>query len=68
MSDTVVLIHGLWMTPLSWEHWITRYEGRGMKVIAPGYPGIEAGEAGVAAIRNDPSPLANLGVREISTT
>lgn len=19
---TIVLIHGLWMTPLSWEHWI----------------------------------------------
>ena len=22
-ADTVVLIHGLWMTPLSWEHWVT---------------------------------------------
>jgi hypothetical protein len=22
--DTIVLIHGLWMTPLSWEHWIDR--------------------------------------------
>jgi alpha-beta hydrolase superfamily lysophospholipase len=27
--NTVVLIHGLWMTPLSWEHWIERYEARG---------------------------------------
>lgn len=62
---TIVLIHGLWMTPLSWEHWVTRYEQRGMNVITPGYPGIGSGEAGVAAIRNDPSPLANLGVREI---
>lgn len=24
-ADTIVLIHGLWMTPLSWEHWIERY-------------------------------------------
>jgi alpha-beta hydrolase superfamily lysophospholipase len=24
-ADTIVLIHGLWMTPLSWEHWIARY-------------------------------------------
>jgi pimeloyl-ACP methyl ester carboxylesterase len=24
-SDTVVLIHGLWVTPRSWEHWITHY-------------------------------------------
>ena len=22
MSETIVLIHGLWMTPLSWEHWV----------------------------------------------
>ncbi len=63
--DTVVLIHGLWMTPLSWEHWVTRYEGRGLKVITPGYPGIEPGTAGVEAIRRDPSPLAKLGVRDV---
>jgi len=53
------------MTPLSWEHWVARYEQRGMKVITPGYPGIEPGIAGVAALRKDPSPLANLGVREV---
>ncbi len=62
---TVVLIHGLWMTPLSWEHWVTRYEQRGMKVITPGYPGIQPGVEGVEALRKDPSPLANLGVQEI---
>src|SRR5215472_3573529 len=64
-ANTVVLIHGLWMTPLSWEHWVTRYEQRGLRVIAPGYPGIEPGTAGVEALRNDPSPLAKLGVREV---
>src|ERR671939_584030 len=37
--DTIVLIHGLWMTPRSWEHWIERYEGRGYHVLAPAYPG-----------------------------
>jgi hypothetical protein len=26
---TIVLIHGLWMSPLSWEHWKARFEGRG---------------------------------------
>lgn len=64
-ADTVVLIHGLWMTPLAWEHWISRYQQRGFKVVAPGYPGIEPGEAGVDALRRDPSPLANLGVRDV---
>ncbi|VWC57175.1 alpha/beta hydrolase [Burkholderia lata] len=64
-TDTVVLVHGLWMTPLSWEHWVTRYEQRGMRVITPGYPGVQPGTAGVEALRRDPSPLVNLGVREI---
>jgi pimeloyl-ACP methyl ester carboxylesterase len=53
------------MSPLSWEHWVERYRQRGMRVVTPGYPGIEPGEAGVAAIRNDPSPLAGLGVQAI---
>jgi len=64
-TKTVVLIHGLWVTPLSWEHWVQRYEARGMTVVTPGYPGIQPGEAGVAALREDPSPLAGLGVREV---
>jgi pimeloyl-ACP methyl ester carboxylesterase len=51
---TIVLIHGLWMTPRSWEHWIPRYEGYGYKVIAPTYPGF--GE--VEEMRADPSPIA----------
>lgn len=39
--DTIVLVHGFWVTPRSWEHWITHYEGKGFRVIAPGYPGFE---------------------------
>jgi pimeloyl-ACP methyl ester carboxylesterase len=51
MSQTppVVLIHGLWMTPLSWENWITRYEARGHEVLAPAWPGLD-GDLGVAEI------------------
>jgi len=64
-TDTVVLIHGLWMTPLAWEHWVTHYERRGLKVVTPGYPGIQPGTAGVEELRRDPSPLADLGVREV---
>jgi ABC-type oligopeptide transport system ATPase subunit len=64
-ADTIVLIHGLWMTPLAWEHWVKRYEERGFKVITPGYPGVEQGLAGVEALRRDPSSLADLGVREV---
>ena len=39
--DTIVLIHGFWVTPRSWEHWITRYESRGYRVLAPAYPGFD---------------------------
>ena len=24
--DTIVLIHGLWITPRSWEKWVEHYE------------------------------------------
>jgi alpha-beta hydrolase superfamily lysophospholipase len=34
--DTIVLIHGLWMSPLAWEHSVTRYEERGYTVLTLG--------------------------------
>ena len=59
--DTVVLIHGLWMTPRSWEHWVAHYEGRGYRVLAPTYPGFE-GE--VEALRADPAPIERVTIPE----
>jgi pimeloyl-ACP methyl ester carboxylesterase len=56
---TIVLIHGLWVTPRSWEKWIDRYTDRGYRVIAPAYPGLE-GE--VEALNADPSPIEDLTV------
>ena len=60
--DTIVLIHGLWMTPRSWERWTERYQGRGYTVLAPAWPGME-GE--VEALNADPSPIAGLHIEEI---
>jgi pimeloyl-ACP methyl ester carboxylesterase len=57
--DTIVLIHGLWMTPRSWEHWIDRYESSGYRVLAPAYPGLEVE---VEALRADPAPIEALTV------
>ena len=57
--DTVVLIHGLWMTPRSWEQWVPYYEGKGYKVLTPTYPGFEIE---VEALREDPSVIASLTV------
>jgi pimeloyl-ACP methyl ester carboxylesterase len=59
---TIVLIHGLWMTPRSWTLFRRFFEERGYHVLAPAWPRME-GE--IEDIRRDPSVLAGLGVREI---
>ncbi|MFP5369797.1 MAG: alpha/beta fold hydrolase, partial [Actinomycetes bacterium] len=59
---TIVLIHGLWMTPRSWEHWVDRYTAAGHTVLAPAWPGLE-GE--VEALRADPTPIARLDVTQV---
>jgi len=41
LAGTIVLVHGLWLTPRSWEHWVTRYAERGYRVLAPAWPGTE---------------------------
>jgi pimeloyl-ACP methyl ester carboxylesterase len=61
-KPTIVLIHGLWLTPRSWEGWIDRYQKAGYKVIAPSWPGLE-GE--VEAIRKDPSALKGLKLKTV---
>lgn len=60
--NTVVLIHGLWMTALSWEHWVERYEQRGFNVIARSWPGMEGD---IGALRADTSAIDDLGIEEI---
>jgi pimeloyl-ACP methyl ester carboxylesterase len=60
--ETVLLIHGMWMTPLSWEHWASRYTGQGHNVIAPAWPGLEAEPE---QLRRDPSPLRNLSITDV---
>jgi pimeloyl-ACP methyl ester carboxylesterase len=60
--DTIVMIHGLWMTPRSWEHWKERYEARGYTVHAPGWPGFDVE---VEALNADPSPMNDLGAEAV---
>lgn len=60
--DTIVLVHGFWVTPRSWEHWITHYEAAGYRVIAPAYPGFEVE---VEALNADPSPIEQVTVPKI---
>lgn len=62
MSDPIVFVHGLWMTPRSWEKYAERYTAAGYEVHAPSWPGLEGD---VEAIRADPSPLATLTITKI---
>ena len=59
--DTIVLVHGLWVTPRSWEDWKAHYEAKGYTVITPAYPGFEIE---VEALRENPEIIANLTVPE----
>ncbi|QXJ21339.1 alpha/beta hydrolase [Actinomadura graeca] len=63
--DTIVLIHGFWVTPRSWEHWITRYKAKGFRVLAPAYPGFEVE---VEALNADPTPIERLTVPGVLDT
>ena len=60
--DTIVLIHGFWVTPRSWEDWKARYESRGYTVLTPAYPGFEVE---VEALNADPTPIERLTVPAI---
>src|SRR5918911_4230463 len=60
--DTIVLIHGLWLTPRSWERWVDRYSSRGYRVLAPAWPGMEVE---VEALNADPSPIVRLTVDRV---
>ncbi len=60
--DTIVLIHGFWVTPRSWEDWKGRYEAQGYRVFAPAYPGFDVE---VEALNADPSPIEALTVPAI---
>jgi pimeloyl-ACP methyl ester carboxylesterase len=58
----IVLIHGMWMTPLSWEHWVSHYTDRGHHVLAPAWPGLDQEPE---ELRRDPSPLRGMDVTEV---
>ena len=61
-KPAIVLIHGLWMTSLSWENWVKRYTAHGYRVIAKSWPGMDID---IAELRRDPSAIATLGIEQI---
>jgi alpha-beta hydrolase superfamily lysophospholipase len=59
---TIVLINGLCMTALSWEHWVRHYGEKGYSVIAANWPGMERD---IELLRRDRSSFANHGLTEV---
>jgi pimeloyl-ACP methyl ester carboxylesterase len=61
-TNNIVLVHGLWMTPLSFEYWAHHYTERGHAVFAPSWPGMERD---IRALRRSPETYADIGFRRI---
>jgi len=59
---TIVLIPGLWVTALCWEHWVKHYSEKGYSVIAANWPGMDGD---IEQLRCDPSRFATLGLTEV---
>ncbi len=59
---TIVLIPGLWMTALSWEHWVKHYSEKGYCVVAPNWPGMKGD---IQQLRRDPNSFATLGLSDV---
>jgi pimeloyl-ACP methyl ester carboxylesterase len=63
-TKTIVLIHGMFMTPLCWEKWIPYYEAKGYRVFAPAWPGRDKSVEELRKIHPDPE-LAKLKLNHI---
>jgi alpha-beta hydrolase superfamily lysophospholipase len=59
---TIVLINGLWMTALCWEHWVKHYSNKGYCIVARSWPGMEGG---IEQLRRDRGSFASLGLKDV---
>jgi pimeloyl-ACP methyl ester carboxylesterase len=60
--QTVILIHGLFLTHASWDGWVARYKARGLNAVAISWPGLEGT---VEELRADPAPLTQLSIEKV---
>jgi len=54
MADTIVFIHGNFVTQRTWEPWVARYSARGYKVVSIAYPGRDKPVKALKANPKDP--------------
>jgi pimeloyl-ACP methyl ester carboxylesterase len=62
-NRTIMLIHGLWMTPKSWENFIERFQMLGYNVTAPPWPGHEGDIEDIR--RNASEKIADLSIADV---
>jgi pimeloyl-ACP methyl ester carboxylesterase len=60
--NPVIFIHGLWIHSSAWQPWLELFTERGYAVSAPGWPG---DSDTVAATRENPNALNDIGIAEI---
>jgi pimeloyl-ACP methyl ester carboxylesterase len=58
----LIFIHGLWIHATAWQPWLEMFESHGYSVSAPGWPG---DGPTVAATRENPEALNNVGIAEM---
>ena len=63
---TIMLIHGLWMTPKSWQNFKERFQWLGYNVTAPAWPGHDGNIEEVR--KNAPEKIADLRYRRCYRT
>jgi pimeloyl-ACP methyl ester carboxylesterase len=52
-ARTIVFIHGMYMNPLCWEHWVPWFEKKGYRCLAPAWPGRDAAPEALRAAHPD---------------
>jgi pimeloyl-ACP methyl ester carboxylesterase len=63
MTNTVLFVHGAWLTPKAWDCWRSHFEAAGYTTVAPTWPHMDRP---IDALRKAPDPaLAKLSVAEI---
>ncbi|MBA3360260.1 MAG: alpha/beta hydrolase [Acidimicrobiia bacterium] len=62
-AATIVLIHGAWLSPASWDRFAQRFEASGYRCLVPAWP---FEDRSPEDLRTTPLPqLASVGVKEI---
>ncbi len=62
-NNTIVFVHGAWVTPLCWENFVGYFSGRGYTCLTPAWP---YRDRPIAELRRSPAPeLGQLGLVEI---